>query len=93
MSRVCVKGVPKTCNEDVLRKHFADFSSDITDVKVARTRCDVVSVNTPMCTVPMPYLPCDLALLRQACQHRYVYDLSPFKHLHDNYRADRLNYC
>jgi hypothetical protein len=38
MSRICVKGLPKGCDEAGLRKHFASFAADITDVKLARTR-------------------------------------------------------
>ena len=38
MSRVIVKGLPPSCTESTLRVHFSSVFSDITDVKIARTR-------------------------------------------------------
>lgn len=38
MSRVCIKGLPKDCTEAQLRAHIVASVSDVTDVKIARTK-------------------------------------------------------
>eukprot|EP00962_Isochrysis_galbana_P044290 scaffold17138_cov82-Isochrysis_galbana.AAC.3 len=37
-SRICVKGLPKRCDERRLREHFELRGSEVTDVRVMRTR-------------------------------------------------------
>jgi len=37
-SRICVKGIPKRCDEKRLREHFESRGSEVTDVRVMRTK-------------------------------------------------------
>ena len=37
-SRLCIKGLPKHCDERRLREHFESNGYDVTDVKVVRTK-------------------------------------------------------
>jgi hypothetical protein len=39
MSRICLKGLPKSAGEAELRKLVGATFPDITDIKIARTRC------------------------------------------------------
>ena len=37
-TRLCVKGLPKHCDEKRLRKHFESHGNEVTDVRVMRTK-------------------------------------------------------
>ena len=37
-SRICVKGLPKRCDERRLREHFSSRGAEVTDVRIMKTK-------------------------------------------------------